>query len=424
MFYLLFILYLILFCWLISRIQFFTKSGISTKILILLFLIRIVVSLMAGYLTVYYFPVSDSIEFHKGGIEQYNLLFQHPYEYLINIFEDTRQNNYSGFLDTSNSYWNDIKTIFMYKLLSVFDVFSGKNFFINTLFFNFLIFFGPVALYRVFVRIFPASFYKVIICVFLLPSALFYSSIIHRDGIILLALSFIIYHFYFMMEQRYFSIKRILMVIFFMGILLILRSYVFITLLPALLAWVIGQYNRKKAFISFLGVYVISAVLFFCSGYISAKTDLPRFVSERQQAFITLAATGASAIDSHPLHPGFRSFLHNAPEAFTHVLLRPYITEVKSFLYLPFALENILLILVFLLFVFFRKKKITIHPLAWFCFFFTFSIFLVTGYTVPILGAIVRYRSVYLIFLLLPLICYTDLAIPARILRIKYKKML
>jgi len=34
--------------------------------------------------------------------------------------------------------------------------------------------------------------------------------------------------------------------------------------------------------------------------------------------------------------------------------------------------------------------------------------FMVIGYTVPIIGAIVRYRSIYFIFLILPVIGYTN----------------
>jgi hypothetical protein len=34
--------------------------------------------------------------------------------------------------------------------------------------------------------------------------------------------------------------------------------------------------------------------------------------------------------------------------------------------------------------------------------------FLIIGYTIPILGAIVRYRSIYFPFLLVPIICLTN----------------
>ncbi len=408
MFYLLFVFYLLLFCWLITRINFFTQSGLSNRFLIILFLIRIIVSLVTCYFNLYYFPVSDSLAFHNGGIDEYNLLFHNPHEYFINFFQDTHKNGYSRFLDTSDSYWNNTKSNFLYKMLSVFDIFSRKNFFINTLFLNFLVFFGPVALYKVFIRIFPNSFYTIIACIFLLPSALFFSSMIHRDGLILLSLSMIIYHLYFVMKDRHFPLKRIFVTLAFLIIILLLRNFVFIALMPALLAWMIAQYNIKYAFISFIVVYVICAVLFFCSGYVSPRANLPQYVSERQLSFIKISKLGASNINVDPLYPNFRSFFNNAPQALNHSLMRPYIIEVESFISLPFALENLLLEILFLLLIFYRKKNASIDPLIYFCLFLTLTIFLIIGYTVPIVGAIVRYRSIYLIFLFLPVFCHID----------------
>ncbi|HSV11942.1 MAG TPA: hypothetical protein VLI68_14300, partial [Hanamia sp.] len=64
--------------------------------------------------------------------------------------------------------------------------------------------------------------------------------------------------------------------------------------------------------------------------------------------------------------------------------------------------------ILFLIFLFFRKKNISINPLIYFGIFFSLTMLLITGYTVPIIGAIVRYRSIYLIFLLIPVVCYTD----------------
>ena len=408
MFYLLFIFYLLLFCWLITRIKFFTQSGLSNRILILLFLLRVVALFASSYFNLYYYPFSDSLSFHNFGIEEYHLLFSNTREYFTNIFQDSHQNHYSGFLDTTKSFWNDTRSNLIIKMLSIFDIFSGKNFFINTLFYNFLVFFGPVALYKVFIRILPDSFYQLIFCIFILPSALFFSTMIHRDGLTLLALAMIIYHLFFMMNNRQFSWKRMLVIMFFLLLILLLRNFVFITLIPALLAWLIAQKKPKYAFLTFISVYILVAILFFFSGFISPKTDLPKYVSERQTAFIEISKQGASTINAYPLFPNFKSFFYNAPQAFNHSLMRPYLTEIHNFLYIPFALEIILYEILFLLFIFYRKRNLIIHPLIYFCIFFSLSMFMVIGYTVPIIGAIARYRSIYFIFLLIPFIGYTD----------------
>lgn len=408
MFYLLSIFYAILFFWLITRIQFFKNSGLTNRILVFLFSTRIIAALITCYFNLYYFPVSDSLAFHNGGLVEYNLLFQNTHEYFVNIFQNPHQNGYGRFLDSSDSYWNDTKSNFMYKLLSIFDIFSGKNFFINTLFFNFLVFFGLVALYKVFIKIFPDSNYKIILCIFFLPSALFFTSMIHRDGLILLSLSMVIYHLYFMMNDRLFSWKKILIIFFFLIMILVLRNYILFALIPALIGWIIARNNPKHSFFIFSGTYAISLILFFFSGYISPKTDLPQFVSKKHLAFVAISKSGSSTIYVNPLYPNFKSFFINAPQALNHSLMRPYFTEIKSLVYIPFALENFLVEILILLFIFWKKKNLSVNPLVYFCLFFSVTIFLIIGYTVPIIGAIVRYKSIYSIFFILPMVCFID----------------
>ena len=219
MFYLLFTFYLVLFCWLITRIPFIKESKLENRILIALFLIRVLAGLMNSYINLYYYPVSDSVSFHLQGIDEYHLLFQNPMEYLTNIFHSNYQNiGYGNFLESSNSYWNDTRSNLIVKLLSLFNIFSRTNFFINSLFYNFLIFFGTVGLYRVFIKEFPSQRLVLCACIFLLPSVIYFSSSIHRDGLIYLCLSMVIYYLYFMMKNRKYSFKNIFICIVYLGL--------------------------------------------------------------------------------------------------------------------------------------------------------------------------------------------------------------
>ena len=390
------------------RLKFFTNSGLSKRILFTLFLIRILALIISCYVNVYILPVSDSVVFHHMGIEEFNLLFKNPHEYFVNIFQIGYPQGYGRLLDDSHSFWNNLRTNLLAKMLSVFDLLSLKSFLINTLFYNFLIFFGCIALYKVFIKIFPNCFYQLIICIFLLPSALFFSAMIHRDGLILLSLSMIIYHLFFILNEHQFSWKRISLIILFFLLIFLLRNFVFIALIPALVAWILSKKFTKHVFICFISVYVFTAILFFCSGFISSGTNLPLYVSLRQQSFVEIGKMGTSVININPLNPNFKSFLINAPQALNHSLMRPYLSEIESFQYFPFAMEILFMEILFFIFLFYRRKNITINPLVYFGIFFSLTMLLITGYTVPVIGAIVRYRSIYLIFLLIPVVCYID----------------
>jgi len=360
------------------------------------------------YLNVYFLPVSDSVVFHQMGIQEFNLLFQNPHEYFVNIFQNGYPYGHGRLLEDSHSFWNNLRTNLLAKMLSIFDLFSLKSFLINTLFYNFFIFFGSVALYKVFIKLFPNCFYQVIICIFLFPSALFFSSMIHRDGLILLSFSMIIYHLFFILKEHQFSWKRIVFISLFLLMIFLLRNFVFLTLIPAVAAWVVANKFPKKAFISFVAVYVVTAILFFSSTFITPSFNLPQYVSSKQESFLQLAKAGNSTIPINTLQPTFKSFLINAPQALNHVLMRPYFSEIKNFQYLPFAIEIFLMEILFLLFLFFRKSSIKADPIIYFCIFFSLTMLLITGYTVPIIGAMVRYRSIYLILLAIPLTCFID----------------
>jgi hypothetical protein len=218
----------------------------------------------------------------------------------------------------------------------------------------------------------------------------------------------LIYHVFFLLRNKEFSWKRILIALFFLSLVLLLRNFVFITLVPALVAWVVAERKPKYALIIFCGIYFFVAILFFCSGFLGPKFDLPGYVSSRQRTFIEIAKNGASAININPLYPNFRSFLNNTPQALNHSLMRPYLTEHLNFLYVLASLEILLYEILFLLFILFRKKNIVISPLICFGCFFSISMFLVIGYTIPIIGAIARYRSIYFPLLLLPMTCCID----------------
>jgi hypothetical protein len=217
----------------------------------------------------------------------------------------------------------------------------------------------------------------------------------------------VVYHLFFILNEHQNSRKRILPVSLFLLLIFFLRNFVFIALIPGLVAWILSTKFPKRSFICFVLVYIFATILFFCSGLIYPRANLPAYVTARQQSFMEIGKAGNSTLEVVQLHPNFKSFVANASQALDHALLRPYLSA-KGIQYIPFALEICVIEILFLLFIFFRKKNVSVDPLIYFGLFFTFTMMLMTGYTVPILGAIVRYRSIYLIFLLIPIVCYSD----------------
>jgi hypothetical protein len=405
--FLLFFIYLVLLCWLLTKIKFITRSGLGHRTIIILFLLRIIAGLANAWINLNYYSGSDSAVFHQESIVEYHLLFNNPKEYVLNIFHSNSEASYTRFFDVTDSFWNRLRTNIIIKILSIFNIFSNCNYYINTLFYNFLVFFGSISLYKIFTQIFHSRKRVVIITVFLLPSCLYFTSGLHREGLIFLALGIMCFNM-FQSFRKGLTLSRCIYILCSVALIFLLRNFIFIALLPALTGWIITSKRQKFIFPIFATVYVCFTLIFFSLKFIHPKLDLPQYVSSRQLAFIELSNHASSAVNINPLFPNFRSFLNNAPQALNHVLMRPYITERATLFYMPLAIEILLYELLLLTYFIFPFKMPTYDGFIYFGLFFSMSVLLLVGYTIPILGAIVRYRSICFPFLLTPIACLID----------------
>ncbi|HWB24706.1 MAG TPA: hypothetical protein VG738_04460 [Chitinophagaceae bacterium] len=406
-----FIAYFVLFCWLVTRTSFFVKSGLPKRVLIALFAAKIIAG--AAYAWFYSLPQyiagSDTWRFFDASKPETDFLLKDPIGFIKDIFH-YGYNNAGNIFYGQDSYWNDLKSNVVIKLLAVCNVFTFKNYYSNIVLFNFLFFFGPVALYRVMVQLFTGKRFLIVASIFLLPSFIFWCSGIHKDGLIFSALALLIFYFY-----KQLTAKRLLTVPFIIQLLCLvlifaLRNVVCLLLIPALLTWFLCNRYPQRRLLIVAAVYGSCIILFFASAYLPASINLPQYIIEKQNEFRQLQ--GGSQIKTQALEPGFVSFIKFLPSALDIALLRPHISEMHNSSYLPAILE--LFLLWFLTGLFLFSKKILPASnnhiaVIIFCFCFAFSYLLVAGYTITFSGAIVRYKSLVLPILFCPLICITNI---------------
>lgn len=401
--YLLFVVYLVLFAWLVTKVKFFTRAGLNHSQLIILFLLKVMAGIFYGWMGVYYGNMAQMIDtwaYHHMSISEYQLLGTDPHAWFTNLFHDPYQDNFGNFF--GDSYWNDLKANVFIKLLSVFDIFSFGHYYINIVFYSFLSLFGPIAIYRVMNDIFPGKKMAVLLAVFLIPSFLYWTSGLHKEGLLFLGISLIIYNLYFGWKEKRYTISRWLGILLGLFILLIFRNILAVIIVPAVLAWLIANKWPKYGLAVFTSVYLFFGVLFFTARYIDSRLNFPQAVVEKQQAFLKLR--GNSTIPISQLEPNAVSFLKNTPQAITLSAVRPYPKDVRHLLSLAASLEINLLLVLFLLFLFFKKNGVLSKNVLYLCIFFSFSVLLAIGFSVNNLGAIVRYRSIVLPLLMVPVI--------------------
>ena len=402
--YFLFAIYFCALCFAVIKSSFVQTAGLSTKTIVGLFCIKIAAGLSVWVVSHYYFnDLTDYYNTNNYGIQEYESLIHTPKIFFTDLFVSPYTEK-SEFFGSKVSYWNDLRSNIIYKVLAFTNILSRGNYYINSLFFNFAAFLGTVALYKIFIHIYPAKKWEIIIGCFLLPSTLFYSSGIHKDLLVFTALCICCYCIFFGL-QKCFSFKKISFLLLSFIVILFIRNFIAVILLPCVVAWVVSKkYSIQplKVF-GLLIIAGIAATAFAHNFY--KKADPLLIVVEKQQAFLTLG-TGSTDYKLDSLHPTTKSFITLAPTALRHSFLSPLPGEFKNVFTNLLSVEIIIYWLLFLLMCFFPVKNILEqNEFIVFGIVFTFLIFLFIGYITTAAGALVRYRSIYFPFLMVPVLC-------------------
>ena len=407
--YFLFAGYLVLFAWLVTKTKFFNQSGLSHSQLIIVFLLKVMAGIFYGWVGIYYgnhAQMVDTWSFHYNSLRETQLLYRNPHEYFVNLFRDPYEGGVTKFLQSSDSYWNDLKGNSFIKILSIFNIFSFGNYYTNVIFYSFISMFGPIAIYKVMHDVYPGKKVQVLIAVFLIPSFLYWTSGLHKEGLIFLGFSLVIFNFYFSIKRNRVSPANILLILLGLLLIIVLRNFLIVILVPALIAWFIAARFLKKPKVVFAGCYIFFVIFFFTAKYISPNLDFPQAVVTKQKEFVALV--GNSSVPMKQLEPSFSSFVVNLPQAVSLSMLRPFPSDVRHILSLAAAAETDILLLLLLCFVVWRKrdeKREQSVYFNYFCLFLSLSVLITIGYVVNNLGAIVRYRSIVLPLVLTPVFC-------------------
>ena len=402
---LLFAGYLLLFAWLVTKVPFFKKSGLTTAQLLIFFLVKVMAGIFYGWVGVYYGDMARMVDtwyYHYQSVAESKLLLSQPAAFFTGFFRSDYYSGYSGFLGAEGSWWNNLDVYFILKLMGIFNAASLGHYYINVIFYSFVTLLGPIALYRVYSDYYRGKAAAVLLALLCIPSFIYWTSGLHKEGLIFNCIAVIIYAFYFGLRKNAFSAKKIVAVILSFLLLLVLRNYIVLLIVPALIAWVASARLQTKPFLIFGAVYLFFIILFFAAPYISGKLDFPGAVVEKQRQFSALH--GTSEVPMPTLKPTATSFLANAPHALSLSIMRPYFSDIRHLLSMAAAVEMAGLLLLFLVYLIPNRKVLHTSSSSLFCLFFAFSVLMIIGYTVNFLGAIVRYRSIVLPLLFAPVI--------------------
>jgi hypothetical protein len=407
--FLLFAIYFLAGCYFIGKIKFVTDAGIERKTLLLLFTVKIFAGVAIGLVSEYLFSgKTDITSFNLLGKIETDNLFNKPYTFCTDIYKPYLD-QYGTYFFLDKHFLNDLGPNIILKMLGFFNIITGGNYYVNSLFFNFISFIGIIALFRIFKNIYTGSHWSLIIGCFLLPSTLFFSSGIHKDLMILAALSFFFYALYFSFENG-FSTKRKFVSLLSLLLILMIRNYVGIVLIICTIGYLLHKKLRlgfKKISLAFLLIVIICAAIFKDA---NNNSKLLQVFVNKQTEFISL---GKAKTDYHYqiLKPTIKSFINYFPSASRHAFVSPYPFEFGNSSINFFSLEIIGYFILIGCFFLYRKKSLkSSNSFVIFTIAFAIAMFLIIGFTITNAGSVVRYRSIYLPFLITPLLSNIDWA--------------
>lgn len=395
-------LYILGLCFVLRWVNHRKGTPVEDKWLIAAFVVKVAAGMAYGYVYARFFEVSDSWTYFEESLQAYHNLLHDPFSF----FSDGMQfhNAENLFSTADDAFWSNAGENLLIKLLGIFNVFSWGNYYINVIFFNAIGFWGLYFIYAVVQKHIRKNSLPVFCIIFFLPSCLFWNSGIDKDGLIVFFTGVMIYAVHRCMAEKI-TAARIAAGIIGFAFIFLLRNVNALLLLPAIAAWWISVKRTATPYIPFLLIYGFCVLLFFLSVYFPPAFNLPLQLAEKQHQFLELRAN--TVLPLTPLEPGVKSYVRVLPEAVNHVFLRPYITEIKTPFHLMAFAETVLVILIIIL-AFVTAGR---HNLRGFCqplyFFFLIagmSGLLLIGYTVPFTGAIIRYKALYNVFLLIPFV--------------------
>lgn len=417
--YLLFFFYLAILAWALTKSGLVMKAGLDKRWVIILFVGKVLVGCLHAQLLLRSSSLPDTMVFHQEGLKEYQLLFSHPAEYFRNVYESPYAFGYAGWNGTGNSFWNNLAGNLVSKLLSVFNIFTLGNFYCNLIFYNALVFLGSIGLLRFFLQVYPNNIWTCTIGVMLLPSLLFFTSTIHKDGLVFALLGMLFFQIRQYIVIGKIQAKQVLWVTVSLALLLLIRSYVVLALIPALLSAAIASFCKIRKQIAFPLVYLLAAIVFFGVHSISNQIDPPQMIADKQASFLSLPKSN-TLLDVPTINPSPNGILQAIPWALGNGLIRPYPTDLsKAVLLLPIFAEQLFFLGLIGLLVYQRRFRIPQSPWVLAGILFAVAAILFIGLVVPILGAIVRYRSLFHPFLITPVLCALDGSVIHRLKRVK-----
>lgn len=373
---------------------------------------KIIATLGFCAISIYYWGEGDTFAYHTSATKFVNLLLHSPSDFFTVMFGSNSLENYSLFSEKTgiphHYLFFDSKTFFTIKLLVPFEILGFNSFLLANLALSFVSFSGFWKLYQLFCTIYPEHWKYFRWTILFFPSTLFFTGGLSKDILTFASFCWCCYTFFQLAIAGKFKLRRLIVLAISILILVGIKPYIAIILVPSLLVWWNSK-NVKKLKSSVVRVVLyplfialvlgITAALWISlRGFLDEYADVESILAKAQvsQQDLQRAAYQGHSFDIGEFDQSLAGILAKFPIATASALFRPTIFEAENIVMYLAAVENaFILTLVILLLL---NKRLSLiasirrNPAALFCIIFSVFFAFGIGLSTANFGALARFR--------------------------------
>jgi hypothetical protein len=274
-----------------------------------------------------------------------------------------------------------------------------------------LSFIGVWKMYVVFTKLYPRLTKQLAFAFLFIPSVIFWGSGFMKDTITMTCVGWVTHFFYLIFFENKRIILNSALALFFIYVIYIIKSYIAMAFVPAILLWGVGllSYKIKDTRLILFARYFLYASAIAGIAIIGGRLEAEMFgeynvesvayksIVTRDYLYRISNEQDGSGYTLGDFDPTLLGMLEQAPAGINVTLFRPYLWEARKPIVMISALES-LVYLIFTIVVIFRNNPIRVvqrilsDETLQFCLIFTLVFAFAVGISTSNFGSLVRYK--------------------------------
>ncbi|MDF2456605.1 MAG: hypothetical protein K0R51_2598 [Cytophagaceae bacterium] len=373
---------------------------------------KIIGSITIVFIYQFYYEGGDTVHFFKDSTVITDALTSSPVSaYKILLVSSNENDPDINRFTRRLTFFNDEGCLLLAKVAGIINLFTFSSFLPTSILMGLLGLTGMWGFFLVLVNIEPALSKYFAISTLYMPTVFFWGSGIIKDTLVLGAMGWAVYSFYTMFFKFRKPFQSTFIFILAMYMIVTIKIYVGICLLPALLVWMILTYNHtiKSTFLKTLTKPLLLTLAIIAAVFATYKLtennqrySFDQIIETSQVTGLYISQVskivGGSVYDLGKIEYTFTGILKMIPAGINVTLFRPYLWEVTNPLMLISSLEStfFLVLTIYIIFIktgFFRTLfLINKTPFLIACFAFSLPFAFAVGISTLNFGTLARYK--------------------------------